>query len=192
MSPRTQAQNEVIREHSRQKILDAALRLFAVKGFDGTSVSGIAREAGVAKGLIYNYFKSKEDIVHQIVMSGISESDHVFAELMAQETAQDKMRFLFEFVRTYLKERYEYNKLLHMLAFRLEEFPGLIDIVVAKQTSMMPLFVGILADTGVENAEREAKLLSATMDGIGNQYMSLKEKFPLDEMIDLLIEKYCH
>ena len=58
MSPKTQAQNEIIRKQSKRKILDAALKLFATKGFESTSVNAIAKEAGVAKGLIYYYFKS--------------------------------------------------------------------------------------------------------------------------------------
>jgi AcrR family transcriptional regulator len=192
MSPRTQAQNAEIREQSRQKILDAALKLFALKGFDGTSVSGIAKEAGVAKGLIYNYFESKEEIVHQIVVAGVEESASVMVELMGKENAREKLRFSFNLVRRHLKERFEYNKLLNMLALKLEAFPELQDFVVAKYNGFMPLFSSILAEIGVEEPEREARMLAATMDGISTQYLVLKEKFPLDQMIDELIEKYCH
>lgn len=46
-----------------QRILDAALKVFAAKGFYNTKVSEIARTAGVADGTIYNYFKSKDDIL---------------------------------------------------------------------------------------------------------------------------------
>lgn len=44
-------------------ILDAALKIFAEYGYFGSQVSKIAREAGVADGTIYLYFKSKEDIL---------------------------------------------------------------------------------------------------------------------------------
>ena len=46
-------------EKTRQKILDAAERLFADQGFDATSVESIAAAAGVNKALIYYYFKDK-------------------------------------------------------------------------------------------------------------------------------------
>ena len=51
------------KSEKRQRILDAALHVFAQKGFYNTKVSEIAREAGVADGTIYNYFKSKDDIL---------------------------------------------------------------------------------------------------------------------------------
>ncbi|MTI61140.1 MAG: TetR/AcrR family transcriptional regulator [Firmicutes bacterium] len=51
---------------SKQKILNAAEKLFAKKGFDGARVSEIASEAGVNKALIYYYFNSKEDILESL------------------------------------------------------------------------------------------------------------------------------
>ena len=54
--PRNQAQNEALREQSRRKILYSAGTLFARHGYEATSVRMIAREAGVAQGLLYNYF----------------------------------------------------------------------------------------------------------------------------------------
>lgn len=50
----------------RERILDAALTVFAAKGFYNTKVSEIAREAGVADGTIYNYFRSKDDILIEL------------------------------------------------------------------------------------------------------------------------------
>ena len=50
----------------RQLILDAAIRVFARSGYHGSRVSDIAREAGIAYGLVYHYFKNKEDILDSI------------------------------------------------------------------------------------------------------------------------------
>lgn len=50
-------------EERRKDILDAALRLFAERGFNETSVSDIAAEAGMATGTVYLYFPSKEDVL---------------------------------------------------------------------------------------------------------------------------------
>ena len=46
----------------REKILEAALKLFPREGFANTKVSHLAEEAGIGKGTIYSYFKRKEDI----------------------------------------------------------------------------------------------------------------------------------
>ena len=62
MSPRSTLQNEKIRSESISNILNAAFKLMSAKGYDSTSIAQIATEAGVSKGLMYNYFQSKEDV----------------------------------------------------------------------------------------------------------------------------------
>lgn len=54
------------RPGKRQLILDAALRVFARMGYHGARVSDIAREAGIAYGLVYHYFRNKEEILNTI------------------------------------------------------------------------------------------------------------------------------
>ena len=49
-----------------QHILEAAMDLFSERGFETTSVQDIAQTAGIAKGTVYLYFKSKEDLVQQV------------------------------------------------------------------------------------------------------------------------------
>ena len=49
-----------------QRLLEAALRLFAEKGFEGTSVQDVVAAAGVTKGAMYHYFSSKEDLLYEI------------------------------------------------------------------------------------------------------------------------------
>lgn len=65
--PKSKQQFAEIREQSRAKILAAALDLFAERGFHATPVSAIAKRAGVAAGLLYNYYRSKDDLLKQIV-----------------------------------------------------------------------------------------------------------------------------
>jgi TetR/AcrR family fatty acid metabolism transcriptional regulator len=50
----------------RRQILDAAIRAFARQGFHACRVSDIAREAGVAYGLVYHYFSSKEEVLNEL------------------------------------------------------------------------------------------------------------------------------
>jgi TetR/AcrR family transcriptional regulator, fatty acid metabolism regulator protein len=50
----------------RRQILDAAVRVFARQGFHACRVSDIAREAGVAYGLVYHYFNSKEQVLNEL------------------------------------------------------------------------------------------------------------------------------
>ncbi|MBN2141499.1 MAG: TetR/AcrR family transcriptional regulator [Desulfovibrionaceae bacterium] len=53
----------------KQAIMDSATRLFAVKGYDATPVSEIAREANVSEGAIFRHFKSKEDLLYHLFKS---------------------------------------------------------------------------------------------------------------------------
>jgi TetR/AcrR family fatty acid metabolism transcriptional regulator len=53
-------------EEKRQKILEAAVRAFARKGYHACRVGEIAEEAGVAYGLVYHYFGSKEEVLQTI------------------------------------------------------------------------------------------------------------------------------
>ena len=50
----------------RRQILDAAIRVFARQGFHSCRVSDIADEAGVAYGLVYHYFKSKDQVLNEL------------------------------------------------------------------------------------------------------------------------------
>jgi len=66
----------------RRQILDAAIRVFARQGFHATRVSDIADEAGVAYGLVYHYFRSKEEVLNELfaerwslLLAAIEETD---------------------------------------------------------------------------------------------------------------------
>ena len=69
----------------RDRLLAAATRLFAEKGYAATSVSEIVAAAGVTKPILYYYFKSKEGIYLEI----LDESHHPFDELMHESASWD-------------------------------------------------------------------------------------------------------
>lgn len=52
---------------TKEKIILAAKKTFTSKGFDGTSVDEIAKEAGITKSLLYYYFKSKEEVFYELM-----------------------------------------------------------------------------------------------------------------------------
>src|ERR671939_1743691 len=58
----------------REAILRAATKVFAHNGYFNSKVADIAREAGVADGTVYLYFKSKEDILHSIFDRSVEEA----------------------------------------------------------------------------------------------------------------------
>ena len=56
----------IAQEEKRKLILDAAVRVFARSGYHGSRVGDIAEEAGVAHGLLYHYFSSKEQVLQTV------------------------------------------------------------------------------------------------------------------------------
>ncbi|MBN1132066.1 MAG: TetR/AcrR family transcriptional regulator [Bacteroidales bacterium] len=73
MSPRTPEQFEEIRESRREQIMETALKVFASEGYANSSISKLAEAAGISKGLMYNYFNSKEELLKEILEKGMKE-----------------------------------------------------------------------------------------------------------------------
>jgi AcrR family transcriptional regulator len=67
MSPRNEEQNEMIKDERKEQILSSALKAFAKRGFAATKIGDIAARAGLSHGLVYHYFKSKEEIFYVLL-----------------------------------------------------------------------------------------------------------------------------
>ncbi|MER2060851.1 MAG: TetR/AcrR family transcriptional regulator [Niallia sp.] len=65
MAPLNEDQLENIRNERKIQIMRAALKTFAENGFKLTKISLIAKEAGISHGLVYHYFKSKEEVLYE-------------------------------------------------------------------------------------------------------------------------------
>lgn len=81
----------------RRRILDAAVSVFAQHGFYNAKVSQIAKEAGVADGTIYLYFKNKEDILIQVFIDAMDEI------LRRQEEAIGQVSDPIDRLRTFIR-----------------------------------------------------------------------------------------
>ncbi len=65
MDPPTRREQQA--EQRRTQLIDTALALFAEGGYDRTSIKDLAQAAGVAQGLVYHYFASKEDLLLAVI-----------------------------------------------------------------------------------------------------------------------------
>jgi AcrR family transcriptional regulator len=98
---RRPARSEDERQAKRDAILDAALDVFADKGFAQARLDDVAARAGVAKGTVYLYVASKEALFEELVRSGIAAP---IAEIAERALAHDAplettLRMLFTFLR---------------------------------------------------------------------------------------------
>lgn len=112
-------------EDRREQILDAAMRVFAQKGFVGATNRDIAREAGITPGLIYHYFESKEAVFRAIVEA--RSPLHMLRTLPTEALAQPPEVFLRFLVRRVLSivEDEKFVQLIHMLLPELIHNPAL-------------------------------------------------------------------
>lgn len=87
----------VNREEKKEQIIRAAIRLFARKGFARTTISDIAREAGTGKGTIYEYFETKDEIIHDSFNFFIKQLEFDLEHiLVSSRPAIDKLREIFD------------------------------------------------------------------------------------------------
>src|SRR5271157_5134756 len=87
------------------QILSEACRLFATRGFDGTSMRDIAAECGVSKPTLYHYFPDKDSILRPLVM-GVTRSlyERVAASIQETDPPREKLRtFMVETARFFHK-----------------------------------------------------------------------------------------
>lgn len=94
--------NRIEKNNKYHQILEAAVRVFARQGFYQSTISQIAKEAGVADGTIYLYFKNKDDILVQFFSYRTKQVFESFRkEVDRAQTSADKLRNL---VRRHLAE----------------------------------------------------------------------------------------
>lgn len=191
MSPRTSAKNEEIRQESAQNIMDAAFALISRQGYESTSISQIATEAGVSKGLLYNYFDSKEDLLQKLVERAFQQGDDVLENLISKDPA-GTLKNIFQWFFREMKERPDHWKMMTELTFKIEKFQFIHDMASLKMKGYIGFIESLLRQLGFEDPIGESRLLAALFDGIAVQYMVVRDEYPLDEVEKYLIDKYCH
>jgi len=188
--PRTKEQFNEIREKTKQSIIDAGLKLFAQRGYYGTSIADIAKEAGVSKGLAYNYFKSKSDLAeaifaqihsffeqYEIMFSEISDP-YVLIETMIKETFK------------HLRENEEFWKLYISFALQWEVSAKMKNIFNEIEQNYIKKIGNVFKKIGIKNSKTEAYILGAMFDGVSIKYLLDKEKYPLSNVEKILLNKY--
>jgi len=78
----------------REDILQASYQLFKEVGYEQTKVEHIAKQAGIAKGSFYNYFKSKEEVYEAVVSTVALHVLSVTEDILTQENLPPKMRLI--------------------------------------------------------------------------------------------------
>jgi len=190
MSPRTEKQFKEIRETTKARILNESIKLFANNGYFSTSISMIAKKANISKGLMYNYFDSKDDLLKQIVYSGFKKMlipvGFTKNELITKPTFNNMIHEMFKF----FKQNVDYWKLYYSVLIQ----PTVFKLVEKKIFEMvMPYFEALekyFHSQGYENPKAETRMFTAMLDGISLNYIMDSENFPIDAIEKRLIDFY--
>ena len=188
--PRTKEQFAEIRESSKGKILSVALELFAKKGYHATSISQISQKAKISKGLMYNYFVSKEKLLDEIIQQGFNTLAELDFEL---RSGVDPEKQLEEFVDAVLENLYS-NITYWQLYLALLVHPEIQKKFEKKMQQFRDEFVKTLASLfrklKVKNPELEAFLLGTFFDGLVLNFMMAEDLFPVNKIKEALLSKY--
>jgi AcrR family transcriptional regulator len=164
MTPRSPKQYHDIREEKRTLIMDVALKHFAEKGYHITTISHIAKHAGISKGLIYNYFESKEQLLTEIIDRSMGEVARYLDPdndgLLSQEEFELFVRKLF----LILREKISFWRLFYQLLMQNEVRSQLLKTslnpfnairsVNSDGDSFIAVLTRLIADYFLRNKER--------------------------------------
>lgn len=101
MTPRSVEQNEKIRTERIEQILAAAMEVYIEKGIRGTEIGEIAKKAGIARGLVYYYYKNKIDLFRELFSRYMATAqEFIQSSLTSDEEALIKLK---KYTRFYLE-----------------------------------------------------------------------------------------
>jgi AcrR family transcriptional regulator len=190
MVPRTDEQYEEIRLKRKQQIAGVALELFATDAYQNTSVSKIAAKAGISKGLMYNYFKNKESLLHYILIEGLKDKLDVFIQLFKNMDSREKFRAMVEMIFGMIRKDPHYWKLYFSLAIQPIVLESLQNILQEIGMEFLKLIQEYFIKKGSSDPAAEAWVLTAAFDGAFMDYLVMPETYPLERVIDMIVEKF--
>lgn len=175
--------------NQKEHIVETALKLFATHGYASTPVSLIAKKAKVSQGLMYNFFKSKEELLRTLIQLGAEDIANSMKGYLTITDPKEAIKIHVQKTIEIIQERKEFWKLLH--AIRLQ---GLVLDAVEDQFKQITIevtatFEKIFRQLKFPNPKLEAILFLTQIDGIVILYLQ-DETTPLKKLGDQLIKRY--
>lgn len=185
MSPRSAQQNEIIRNKKQQLIMEVALRLFANEGYHATSVAKIAKEAGISKGLLYNYFKGKEELFKQLIDTHTQHILNLIKPNNGNNISTEEANSFFDKLFLLLKDQREEMKLYFQMMLQ----PKVLDLFLkdnsdsytysknASTQNTMQILLDFFAKNGDNDPTMMLMEWTSVIKGFALQYVFAPEMF---------------
>jgi len=182
MSPKTREQFEEIRESKKNLIMETALELFANEGYHTVSISKITKTAGISKGLIYNYFESKEELIQEIVFNGFNDILKLFDPNKDGVLSDDEFDYFLDESFRLLVDNRKFWKLYFSIILQ----PSVISLVQERLITIVnPLIkttTAFFEQKGSKDPLTDAMFFTATLDGIFFNYANNPELFQVEKL----------
>lgn len=190
MSPRNKTQIATIRQEKRDLLLETALHLFANHGFHSTTISQIATAAGISKGLVYNYFESKEALL-LAVFHDISEMVFErFAINPEQPLTDEDMERIIRISMDITLEQPERWKLYMAMAFQPQVTTLVFDHLMEEMKIYIQRLVAYFTTKGYSDPVAQMRYFSAVLDGLQMHLLLDPDNFPLEYTKEQLIQQF--
>ncbi|HEX7677042.1 MAG TPA: TetR/AcrR family transcriptional regulator [Thermoanaerobaculia bacterium] len=186
---------EIVEQFRSQSIREAAMRVVSRKGYDHVTVQDIADEAGVAKGTVYLYFKSREDVLEKTMSFSFEEFHILIREAIGRGTTfRERVEQVVQAQLEYFEQQQEFFRLYLAMAEPLGERRlrkhASYRTHIAQLVSMVEMALEndeVLA----QPPERIAIALASVIRDIGLQRMTEKNKRPIAEDIEFVRDFIC-
>jgi len=188
--PRTPEQFEQVRSERKKAILDAALHVFATEGYHSASISKVSKEAGISKGLMYNYFESKEELLKILIGSLLDEENDRAIEVLRKPVGDEMMVELIQMGTEILKKKPMQWKLYANMANQ----PEVLAIIKERFSPDNMLWFTKLNEyftsKGIKDPVNEVQFFASTMLGMKHSYLNDPENFPIEEVEKRIINLF--
>ncbi|MEV0594921.1 TetR/AcrR family transcriptional regulator [Nonomuraea cavernae] len=173
-----------MREDTRTRIQEIALRLFTEQGYEATSLREIAEELGVTKAALYYHFKTKDDIVAGLADQRVAEIEELLAWFKEQPRTPEARRELLQRYAVQLKRTrfVEVNRFLERNQTAMRDHPKLLRM----REAMLEL-TGQLSEPGDPLATRISRSMALFTLHAG-KWLTHDETVPEDEIIEASME----
>jgi AcrR family transcriptional regulator len=190
MSPRTREQFNNMRQEKRSLILQAALKLFAKYGYHSCPVSKIAKEAGISKGLIYNYFSGKQELLNALVKDATEKTMESFDINRDGILSKEEFFYFLDKLTASILENLDYWQFYVSVLSQ----PHVVELIDQNQEKNQNKYAQMLADFfkkyGCTDPEGETLIFSMTLKGTLMTFLLSPKAFPLEYAMNKIKEMY--
>jgi AcrR family transcriptional regulator len=168
--------------------MDTALELFAEKGFHATSMNQIAGKANISKGLAYNYFKGKQEILDEIIKKGI---DSIYTNFdLNQDGVLTEEEFKY-FIRKSFRVVHENPRFWKLFSILMMQ-SGLAESVQKQygetSQSIMRILQQFIASKGSKDPESDSIIISSMLKGAILLIITVPDYVSIEKLEDKITE----